>query len=79
MDEEKTIKLNISKEGLVTASDIEKDADIEIVNPELVIANLVKGGKLDMEITISNGRGYVEASVNKNLLDYFNDKEETNI
>ncbi len=67
-DEPKTIKLNVSREGVVTAADIEKDADVEIVNPEQEIATLVKGGKLNMEMTIGNGRGYVRAEANKKLL-----------
>ena len=67
-DEPKTIKLNVSKEGVVTAADIEKDADIEIVNPEQEIATIVKGGKLNMEMTVSNGRGYVRAEANKKNL-----------
>ena len=68
-DEVKTLKLNVNKEGIVTAADIDKDADIEIVNPEQEIATLVKGGKLNMEMTVSNGRGYVRAEANKKLLD----------
>ena len=67
-DEPKTIKLNVSREGVVTAADIEKDADVEIINPEQEIATLVKGGKLNMEMTIGNGRGYVRAEANKKLL-----------
>ena len=67
-NEPKTIKLNVSKEGIVTAADIEKDADIEIINPEQEIATLVKGGKLSMEMTIGNGRGYVRAEANKKML-----------
>ena len=67
-DEPKTIKLNVRREGVVTAADIEKDADVEIVNPEQEIATLVKGGKLNMEMTIGNGRGYVRAEANKKLL-----------
>ena len=66
--EPKTIKLNVSKEGLVTAADIEKNADIEIINPDQEIATLVKGGKLNMEMTVGNGRGYVRAEENKKLL-----------
>ena len=58
----KVMTLSVSKEGTVTAADIEHDADIEIVNPDLVICNLVKGGKIDMELTVDNGRGYVDAS-----------------
>lgn len=66
--EPKTIKLNVSREGVVTAADIEKDADIEIVNPEQEIATIVKGGKLNMEMTVGNGRGYVRAEANKKNL-----------
>ncbi len=67
-DEDKVIRLYADKEGAVTAGDIERDADIEIVNPDFVIANLVKGGKLDMEMTVSNGRGYVDSKTNQKLL-----------
>ena len=65
---EKTIHLSVSKEGPVTAGDIDKDADIEIINPDLVICNLVKGGKIDMEMTVNSGRGYVDAKENQKLL-----------
>lgn len=64
----KTIRLSADKEGVVTAGDIETDADIEIVNPDLVICNLVKGGKIYMEMTVGNGRGYVDSKENKKLL-----------
>ena len=67
-EENKVIRLFADKEGAVTAGDIERDADIEIVNPDLVIANIVKGGKLDMEMTVSNGRGYVDSKANQKLL-----------
>ncbi len=67
-EEDKVIRLYADKEGAVTAGDIEIDADLEIVNPDLVIANLVKGGKLDMEMTVSNGRGYVDSKTNQKLL-----------
>ena len=63
--EDKKIHLYADKEGVVKAGDIEVDADLEIVNPDLVICNLVKGGKIDMELTIENGRGYVDAKTNK--------------
>ena len=66
--EKKVLRLNVEKEGPVTAGDIEKDADIEIINPDKVIANLAKGGKLVMEMTVSNGRGYVRSDDNKKLL-----------
>ena len=67
--EDKKIRLCVSKEGPVTAGDIETDADLEIVNPDLVICNLVQGGKIDMEMTVSSGRGYVRAEENKKLLE----------
>ena len=67
--EEKRMRLTADCEGEVTASMIEHDADIEIVNPDLVICNLVKGGKIDIEMTVGNGRGYVDAKQNKELLD----------
>lgn len=66
--EKKVIRLNASKEGPVTAADIEKDSDIEIMNPDKVIATLAKGGKLVMEMTVTNGRGYVKSDDNKKLL-----------
>ena len=66
-DEKKVMRLSVAKEGPVTAGDIEHDADIEIVNPDLVICNLVKGGKIDMEMTVENGRGYVDSKENKLL------------
>ena len=67
-EEDKIIRLSADKEGTVTAGDIEHDADIEIINPELVICNLVKGGKLEMEMTVSNGRGYVDSKTNQKLI-----------
>ena len=68
-NDSKIVRLNITKEGPVTAGDIERDADIEIINPDLVIANVAKGGKLVAEMTVSNGRGYVKSEENKKLLD----------
>ncbi len=54
-------------EGVVTAADIQVDSDIQILNPDLVIANLNGGAdcKLYMELTITKGRGYVSAEKNK--------------
>jgi len=52
-----------SGEGPVTAADIEAGHDVEIINSEHVIAHLTKGGKLDMQIKIQAGRGYVPASM----------------
>ena len=68
-DEMKTVRINATTEGPVTAGDIDHDADIEIINPDLVIANVAAGGKLIMEMTISNGRGYVRSEENKKILD----------
>lgn len=67
--ENKVMHLSANVEGPVTASMIEHDPDIEIINPDLVICNLVKGGKLDMELTVGNGRGYVDSKQNKELLE----------
>lgn len=67
-NEPKTVHLVKNEEGPVLAGDIECDADIEIVNPDLVIANIVSGGKLDMTLTIGCGRGYVDAAQNKALI-----------
>jgi len=64
----KILTLKVDTEGPVTAGMIEKDADIEIINPDLVICNLVKGGKIDMTMTVGNGRGYVDAKANEKLL-----------
>ena len=61
VEEDKKLYLKVNREGVVTAGDITPDADVEIVNQDLVIATLAKGGSLDMEITIGNGRGYVDA------------------
>lgn len=63
--EKKVMHLTASKEGPVIAGDIDHDADIEIVNPDLVICNLVKDGKISIEMTVDNGRGYVDAKENK--------------
>ena len=69
VEEMKVIHLNVTKEGPVTAGDIECDSDVEIINKDLVIANVAKGGKLVMEMTVTSGRGYVKSEENKKLLD----------
>ena len=66
-NETKVVHLNVSKEGEVTAGDITHDPDIEIINKDKVLAHLSQGGKLDMDITITNGRGYVTSEENKRL------------
>ncbi|MDO5569200.1 MAG: DNA-directed RNA polymerase subunit alpha [bacterium] len=67
-DLSKVLRLSASKTGVVTAGDIERDADIEIINPEQEILTLAEGGKINMEMTIGYGRGYVKADENKKLL-----------
>ena len=58
--------INFDHEGVVHASDIQIDGDIEIMNPDQVIATLSgKKASLDMELTVTNGRGYVSADRNK--------------
>jgi DNA-directed RNA polymerase subunit alpha len=59
------VKLKADKPGPVTASCIETGHDLEIINPELVICTLDKGAKIDMEITIDSGKGYVSAAQNR--------------
>ena len=68
-NEEKIVRINVSKEGEVTAADIEHDADIEVINKDKVIATLSKGATINMEMTVSNGRGYVKSEDNKRLHD----------
>ena len=66
-NEVKTAYIEFEGEGVVKASDIQVDQDIEILNPDLVIATLSgKDTKLYMELTITRGRGYVSADKNKN-------------
>ena len=64
-EEEKVIRLSVSEERVITAADIETDSDVEIINKDQVIATLAKGGKLDMEMIVANGRGYVPSTENK--------------
>lgn len=64
-DEERTLRIEVDKEGPVTAADIIADADVEILNPELHIATVSKKGRLYMDITVAKGRGYVAADKNK--------------
>lgn len=66
-NEPKVAYIEFSGEGVVTAADIQTDPDIEILNPDLVIATLNGGAdsKLYMELTITKGRGYVSSDKNK--------------
>ncbi|SNU09396.1 DNA-directed RNA polymerase subunit alpha [Lachnospiraceae bacterium] len=65
-DEPKIGYIEASGDTVVTAADIHVDGDLEILNPDLVIANLNgPEARLEMELTITNGRGYVSADKNK--------------
>ena len=65
--ETKHAYIDFAGEGVVTAANIQASADIEIMNPDLVIANLSgPDARLFMDLTITYGRGYVSADVNKN-------------
>ena len=66
-NEPKVVRINTSKEGEITAGDIEHDADIEVINKDKVIATLSKGASLNMEMTVTNGRGYVRSEDNKRI------------
>ena len=65
--EAKIAYIEFEGEGVVTAADIQVDSDLEILNPELEIAHLNGGAdsRLYMELTITNGRGYVSSDKNK--------------
>jgi DNA-directed RNA polymerase subunit alpha len=64
VDSTKTLYLRIDKAGEVKASDIETDADVEILEPDAHIATVSEGGKLHMEMRVKRGRGYVSADKN---------------
>ena len=59
------VRLNKKGTGAVKASDIEAPAELEILNPDLEIANLSDKGKLEVTLTIGRGRGYVPAELNR--------------
>jgi DNA-directed RNA polymerase subunit alpha len=59
------VRLTKRGEGVVTAADIEAPADLEILNPELEIANLSSKGRLEVTLTIGRGRGYLPAEGNR--------------
>ena len=67
-DGPETIYIDASGKCVVTAGDIKADANVEILNPDHVIANLEEGGVLKMELTCDKGRGYVSAERNKQLM-----------
>lgn len=68
-EEEVMLKLYSDKEGVVTAGDIQINPDVEIINKDQVIATIAKGGKLDMELIVANGRGYVPSNENKKYIE----------
>ena len=61
----KSIFLKVDKQGVVTAGDFKTDETVEILNPKLHIATLTKKVKLEMELEVARGRGYVPADRNK--------------
>jgi DNA-directed RNA polymerase subunit alpha len=63
--DEVTLSLRKEGEGPVTAADIQTPHDVEIINPEHVIVNLSHGGKIDMQIKVENGRGYVPGTMRR--------------
>jgi DNA-directed RNA polymerase subunit alpha len=64
-DGDATVRLKASGQGVVTAGQIETSGDVEILNPEQSIAHLDIDGKLDMEMVVRLGRGYVSADANR--------------
>src|SRR6202140_4121629 len=62
--EEKILTIDIERKGQVTAADLQGDASIEILEPDAPIATLSENGKLQMEMRVSIGRGYVSADKN---------------
>jgi DNA-directed RNA polymerase subunit alpha len=63
--DEVTLVLRKEGEGAVTAGDIQTPHDVEIINPDHVIAHLAQGGKLDMQIKVEKGRGYVPGNLRR--------------
>jgi DNA-directed RNA polymerase subunit alpha len=64
-DHDTTLRLEVSGEGEVKASDIEKNPDVIILNPDLHIATINKEAKLKIEMNVKDGRGYVSAEMNR--------------
>ncbi|MCC8023219.1 MAG: DNA-directed RNA polymerase subunit alpha [Clostridiales bacterium] len=67
-DAPKTLYIESSGEGEITAGDIKHDSDVEILNPDLHIASLDKDAFVSMELTADSGRGYVPSDRNKQIL-----------
>ena len=68
-EERETMSLSVEGEEEVKAGDFSVSGDIEIVNPEHHLATLTDDGKLDMEVTVERGRGYITAEENKEKFD----------
>ena len=66
--DEVTVKLSAKGEGELTAAALMTDSTLEIINPDQVICTLAEGGKIDMELTIGRGRGYIVADEVKEIL-----------
>jgi DNA-directed RNA polymerase subunit alpha len=64
-EEPVTVRLDVRGEAVVTAGDIQLTADIEVLNPDLVIATLNSKGRLALDLTVERGRGYASADRNK--------------
>ncbi len=67
-EEDVTIKISASGEGVLRAGDLARTPDIEIVNPDQEILTISRDGKVDMELTVGRGRGYIRAEENKKYL-----------
>lgn len=67
-DKDITIKVSASGEGVLRAGDLARTPDIEIINPDQEILTIAKDGKVEMELTVGRGRGYVRAEENKKYL-----------
>ena len=67
--EEVTLVLEKNNEGAVKASDIQENANVKVLNPEHVIANVSSGGSIRMELKVARGKGYVTALDNKEAFD----------
>lgn len=64
-DDEKTVYIEAEGPCVVTGASVKTDSEVEILNPDLHIATVAEGGKLNMEIVLDKGRGYVSAEKNK--------------
>ena len=63
-EEDKTLEIDVTDEGVVTAADITHDSDVEILNPDLKIATVAKGGSIKVRMIAGRGRGYALSEAN---------------